>query len=143
MKKQLLLILFSFLAVAGYARVITGTVISESDNEPVIGATVMVKGTQRGVATDFDGKFTLDVKDSDVLTITNVGMLQQDVKVGKQQSLRIIMKDNAQLLGEVVVTAMGQTQEKKKLNFAVQQLDSKEISAGVSNNLASTLQGKV
>ena len=86
MKKQLLLILFSFLAVAGYARVITGTVISESDNEPVIGATVMVKGTQRGVATDFDGKFTLDVKDSDVLTITNVGMLQQDVKVGKQQS---------------------------------------------------------
>lgn len=143
MKKQLLLILFSFLAVAGYARVITGTVISESDNEPVIGATVMVKGTQRGVATDFDGKFTLDVKDSDVLTISNVGMLQQDVKVGKQQSLRIIMKDNAQLLGEVVVTAMGQTQEKKKLNFAVQQLDSKEISAGVSNNLASTLQGKV
>ena len=143
MKKQLLLILFSFLAVAGYARVITGTVISESDNEPVIGATVMVKGTQRGVATDFDGKFTLDVKDSDVLTITNVGMLQQDVKVGKQQSLRIIMKDNAQLLGEVVVTAMGQTQEQKKLNFAVQQLDSKEISAGVSNNLASTLQGKV
>ena len=59
MKKQLLLILFSFLAVAGYARVITGTVISESDNEPVIGATVMVKGTQRGVATDFDGKFEL------------------------------------------------------------------------------------
>ncbi len=143
MKKQLLLILFSFLAVAGYARVITGTVISESDNEPVVGATVMVKGTPRGVATDLDGKFSIDVKDSDVLTISNVGMLQQDVKVGKQQSLRILMKDNAQLLGEVVVTAMGQTQEKKKLNFAVQQLDSKEITAGVSNNLASTLQGKV
>ena len=114
MKKQLLLILFSFLAVAGYARVITGTVISESDNEPVIGATVMVKGTQRGVATDFDGKFTLDVKDSDVLTITNVGMLQQDVKVGKQQSLRIIMKDNAQLLGEVVVTAMGRLRRRRR-----------------------------
>ena len=53
------------------------------------------------------------------------------------------MKDNAQVLGEVVVTAMGQTQEKKKLNFAVQSLDSNEITAGVSNNLASTLQGKV
>lgn len=143
MKKQLLLILFSLLAVAGYARIITGTVISESDNEPVIGATVMVKGTQRGVATDLDGKFSLEVKDSDILSISNVGMLQQNVKVGNQQSITVVMKDNAQMLGEVVVTAMGQTQEKKKLNFAVQSLDSEEITAGVSNNLTSTLQGKV
>ena len=143
MKKQLLLILFSLLAVAGYARVITGTIISETDNEPVIGATVMVKGTQRGVATDLDGKFSIEVKEGDILTITNVGMLQQNVKIGKQQSLNIVMKDDAKVLGEVVVTAMGQTQEKKKLNFAVQSLDSNEISAGVSNNLASTLQGKV
>ena len=143
MKKQLLLILFSLLAVAGYARVITGTIISETDNEPVIGATVMVKGTQRGVATDLDGKFSIEVKEGDILTITNVGMLQQNVKIGKQQSLNIVMKDDAKVHGEVVVTAMGQTQEKKKLNFAVQSLDSNEISAGVSNNLASTLQGKV
>ena len=143
MKKQLLLILFSLLAVAGYARVVTGVIISETDNEPVIGATVMVKGTQRGVATDLDGKFSIEVKEGDILTITNVGMLQQNVKIGKQQSLNIVMKDDAKVLGEVVVTAMGQTQEKKKLNFAVQSLDSNEISAGVSNNLASTLQGKV
>ncbi len=143
MKKQLLLILMSLLAVAGYARVVTGVIISETDNEPVIGATVMVKGTQRGVATDLDGKFSIEVKEGDILTITNVGMLQQNVKIGKQQSLNIVMKDDAKVLGEVVVTAMGQTQEKKKLNFAVQSLDSNEISAGVSNNLASTLQGKV
>ena len=143
MKKQLLLILFSLLAVAGYARVITGTVISESDKEPIIGASVIIKGTQRGVATDLDGNFSLEVKDGDILCITNVGMLPQNVKVGTQQSLTIVMKDNAQVLGEVVVTAMGQTQEKKKLNFAIQSLDSNEITAGVSNNLASTLQGKV
>lgn len=143
MKKQLLLILMSLLAVAGYARVVTGVIISETDNEPVIGATVMVKGTQRGVATDLDGKFSIEVKEGDILTITNVGMLQQNVKIGQQQSLKIVMKDDAKVLGEVVVTAMGQTQEKKKLNFAVQSLDSNEISAGVSNNLASTLQGKV
>ena len=138
-----MLILFSLLAVAGYARVITGTVISESDKEPIIGASVIIKGTQRGVATDLDGNFSLEVKDGDILCITNVGMLPQNVKVGTQQSLTIVMKDNAQVLGEVVVTAMGQTQEKKKLNFAVQSLDSNEITAGVSNNLASTLQGKV
>ena len=143
MKKQLLLIVFSLFAVAGYARVITGTVVSESDNEPIIGATIMVKGTQRGIATDIDGKFAIEVNEGDVLSITNVGMLQQTVKIGKQQSLNIVMKEDSKVLGEIVVTAMGQTQEKKKLNFAVQSLNSDEISAGVSNNLASTLQGKV
>ena len=143
MKKQLLLFLFSLIAVAGYARVITGTVVSENDNEPIIGATIMVKGTQRGIATDLDGKFAIEVNDGDVLSITNVGMLQQSVKIGKQQSLHIVMKEDSKVLGEIVVTAMGQTQEKKKLNFAVQSLNSDEISAGVSNNLASTLQGKV
>ena len=92
MKKQLLLIVFSLFAVAGYARVITGTVVSESDNEPIIGATIMVKGTQRGIATAIDGKFAIDVNEGDVLSITNVGMLQQTVKIGKQQSLNIVMK---------------------------------------------------
>lgn len=143
MKKQLLLILFSMLAVAGYARVITGTVISEADNEPVIGATVMVQGTTKGVATDVNGKFALDVNEGDVLTISIVGMTKQTVKIGKQQSIEVYLKDDAQMLGEIVVTAMGQTQEKKKLNFAVQSLNSDEISAGVTDNLASTLQGKV
>ncbi len=143
MKKQLLLLLFSLFAVAGYARVISGTVIAESDNLPVIGATVMVQGTQRGVATDFDGKFSIEVKDGDVLNVTYVGMIPQTVKIGNQQSLNIVLKENSQVLGEVVVTAMGQTQEKKKLNFAVQSLDSDQLTAGVSTNLASTLQGKV
>ena len=69
MKKQLLLLLFSLFAVAGYARVISGTVIAESDKLPVIGATVMVQGTQRGVATDFDGKFSIEDKDGDVLIV--------------------------------------------------------------------------
>ncbi len=143
MKKQLLLLLFSLFAVAGYARVITGTVIAESDKFPVIGATIMVQGTQRGVATDFDGKFSIEVKDGDVLNISYVGMLPQTVKIGNQETLNIVLKENSQVLSEVVVTAMGQTQEKKKLNFAVQSLDSDQLTAGVSSNLASTLQGKV
>lgn len=143
MKKQLLLLLFSLFAVAGYARVITGTVIAESDKLPVIGATIMVQGTQRGVATDFDGNFSIEVKDGDVLNVSYVGMLPQKVKVGNQQTLNIVLKEDAQVLGEVVVTAMGQTQEKKKLNFAVQSLDSEQLTAGATTNIASTLQGKV
>ena len=143
MKKQLLLLLFSLFAVAGYARIITGTVIGETDKEPVIAATVMVQGTQRGVATDFDGKFSIEAKDGDILVVTYVGMIPQKVKVGNQDTYNIVLKENSQVLGEVVVTAMGQTQEKKKLNFAVQSLDSDQLTAGATTNIASTLQGKV
>ncbi len=143
MKKQLLLLLFSVFALAGYARMITGTVIAESDKLPVIGATVMVKGTQRGVATDFDGKYSIEANDDNVLVVSYVGMLSQEVKVGNRTVIDVVLKENAQVLGEVVITAMGQTQEKKKLNFAVQSLGSDELTAGVSTNLASTLQGKV
>ena len=143
MKKQLLLLLFSVFALAGYARMITGTVIAESDKLPVIGGTVMVKGTQRGVATDFDGKYSIEANDNDVIVFSYVGMLPQEVKVGNRNVIDVVLKENSQVLSEVVVTAMGQTQEKKKLNFAVQSLGSDELTAGVTTNLASTLQGKV
>ena len=143
MRKQLLLLLFSIFAVMGFARTVTGVVTSATDKQAVIGASVRVHGTTRGVTTDIDGKFTIDASDNDVLDITFVGMKPISVKVGSQSSLNIVMTDNAQPLGEVVVTAMGQTQEKKKLNFAVQSLNADEVTAGGTSNFANSLQGKV
>lgn len=143
MRKQLLLLLFSIFAVMGFARTVTGVVTSATDKQAVIGASVRVHGTTRGVTTDIDGKFTIDASDNDVLDITFVGMKPISVKVGNQSSLNIVMTDNAQTLGEVVVTAMGQTQEKKKLNFAVQSLNADEVTAGGTSNFANSLQGKV
>lgn len=143
MRKQLLLLLFSIFAVMGFARTVTGVVTSATDKQAVIGASVRVHGTTRGVTTDIDGKFTIDASDNDVLDITFVGMKPISVKVGSQSSLKIVMTDNAQTLGEVVVTAMGQTQEKKKLNFAVQALNADEVTAGGTSNFANSLQGKV
>ena len=69
MRKQLLLLLFSLFSVVGFARTVTGVVTNASDNEPIIGATVMVHGTQRGTATDIDGKYSIEVKDNDVRRI--------------------------------------------------------------------------
>ena len=143
MRKQVMLLLFSLFAVMGFARTVTGVVRQASDKESIIGASVRVRGTTRGVTTDMDGKFTIDADDGDVLDITYVGMTPVSVKVGKQTVINIEMVDNAQLLGEVVVTAMGQTQEKKKLNFAVQSLNADEVTAGSSSNFANSLQGKV
>lgn len=143
MRKQLLLLLFSLMAVVGYARTVTGVVTSQSDQLPVIGATVMIEGTTTGTATDFDGKFTIDAKDTDVLVFSYVGMNTEKVKVGSQNVINVVLKENSQVLDEVVVTAMGQTQEKKKLNFAVQSLDADDVTAGQSANFANSLQGKV
>ena len=143
MRKQLLLLLFSLFAVMGYARTVTGVVTSEADKQPVIGATVMVQGTSTGTATDFDGKYTINAGDNDVLVFSYVGMETANVKVNGRDVINVELKENSQVLDEVVVTAMGQTQEKKKLNFAVQSLDSDDVTAGQTANFANSLQGKV
>ncbi len=143
MRKQLMLLLFSLLAVLGYARTVTGVVTQASDGEPIIGATVQVHGTSRGTATDFDGKYSIEANDGDVLDVSYVGMVPVSIKVTGKSVINIELKENAQVLSEVVVTAMGQTQEKKKLNFAVQQLSSDQVTAGGSANFANSLQGKV
>lgn len=143
MRKQLLLLLFSLFAVMGYARTVTGVVTSEADKQPVIGATVMVQGTGTGTATDFDGKYTINAGDNDVLVFSYVGMETSNIKVNGRDVINVELKENSQVLDEVVVTAMGQTQEKKKLNFAVQSLDSDDVTAGQTANFANSLQGKV
>lgn len=144
MKKQLLLLLFSLFAVAGFARTVTGTVTGASDGEPLIGVTVMVKGTANGVDTDIDGNYSIEVpNDNAVLNFSYVGMKPQSIKVGSQSVINVVMQEDSEVLGEIVVTAMGQTQEKKKLNFAVQSLNSDAVTAGQSANFVNGLQGKV
>ena len=144
MRKQLLLLLFSFFAVAGFARPVTGVVTTQSDGEPIIGASVMVKGSTVGTVTDFDGNYSIEIKDDNaVLVFTYVGMEPATVKVGNRTKIDVVMKENATVLNEVVVTAMGQVQEKKKLNFAVQSLNSDDVTAGSTANVVNSLQGKV
>lgn len=144
MKKQLLLLLFSLFAVVGYARTVTGTVTQASDGEPLIGVTVTVKGASTAAPTDIDGKYSIEVSgDNAVLNFSYVGMNPMSVTVGNRDVVDVQMSENSTVLEEVVVTAMGQVQEKKKLNFAVQALSSDEVNAGQSANFVNSLQGKV
>ena len=117
MRKQLLLLLFSVIAMTGYARIVTGVVTQKSDGETVIGASIQVKGTSRGTATDIDGKYSIEVNDGEVLEISYVGMNPVSIKVNGQKVINVELEDNSQVLQEVVVTAYGQTQEKKKLKL--------------------------
>lgn len=145
MKKQLLFLLFSIFSVVSYAHTVTGTVTEAATGDPLIGVSVKVKGTALGVATDFDGNFKIEVADANnaVLDFTYVGMKPVSEPVKGRSVINVAMADNSEVLGEVVVTAMGQTQEKKTLNFAVQALNSDEVTAGQSANFVNGLQGKV
>ena len=144
MKKQLFLLLFSLFAIVGQARIVTGTVTQAEDGEPVIGASVVVKGHTGGVVTDYDGKYSIDVpNDQAELTFSSVGLKQVTVKVGNRSVVDVVMTGDTELLEEVVVTAMGQSQAKSKLNFSVQELKNDDVVAGQSSNFVNSLQGKV
>ena len=143
MKKQLLLLLLSVVTVVGNARTVTGTVTSAADDDPLMGVTVKVKGGTTGTQTDLDGNYSIEVKsDNAVLTFTFVGMATAEEKVGGRSVINVALSDKNEL-SEVVVTAMGQVQEKKTLNYSVQALNSDEVNAGAATNVVNTLQGKV
>lgn len=144
MKKQLFLLLFSLFAIVGQARVVTGTVTQAEDGEPVIGASIVVKGQKGGQITDVDGKYSIDVpNDNAVLVFSSIGLKNVEVPVGSKSVIDVVMEGNSELLDELVVTAMGQSQSKSKLNFSVQELKSDDVVAGQSSNFVNTLQGKV
>ena len=146
MRRQVLLLLFSLFAIVGFAqqRTVTGTVVSAEDGLPVIGASVHVQGTSQGTTTDLDGKFSIKVNDNASLTFSYVGMQAQTIPVGTQSVVNVTLNpSSSQQLDEVVVTAMGIREEKKKLNFAVQSLNADEVTAGQSANFVNSLQGKI
>ena len=96
MKKQLLLLLFSLFAVAGFARTVTGTVTAASDGEPLISVTVMIKGTTTGVATDFDGNYSIEVpNDKAVLNFSYVGMKPQSIAVGSRSVIDVVLQEDS------------------------------------------------
>lgn len=143
MKKQLFLLLFSLMAILVQARVVTGTVTDEFD-DPAVGVSVTVKGIKGGVATDVNGRYSINVpNDNSVLEFSFVGYKTITQTVGTRTEINVQLTTDVDVLGEVVVTAMGQSQAKAKLNFGVQELKSDEVAAGQSANFVNNLQGKV
>ena len=144
--KRLLSLLFCLLVGIGMANAqtiqVTGTVISGDDNEPIIGASVVVKGTTIGTVTNLDGEFILDVPASEhELEVSYIGMKSQTVNVAP--SIHVVLHSDTQNIQEIVVTAMGISREKKALGYAVQDVKAEELTKGANSNLAGALQGKV
>jgi len=137
--KAFLSALLFVVSMGVYAQSVSGTVSSEDG--PLPGATVVVKGTSNGTTTDFDGNFSIEAGADDVLVVSFVGFATQEVAVGGQDQITIsLAADNE--LEEVVVTGYG-SQRSKEITSAVVKVDQEEFNRGTINNANQLLQGKV
>lgn len=122
---------------------VTGTVVDEK-GESIIGATVQVGGTTNGVITDIDGKYSVRVEnDKSTLRFSFVGLVPVVEQVKGRRIINVVLKSDTEVLDEVVVTALGIKKEKKKLGYAVQDLDAPALTKIPAANTASNLTGKI
>ena len=136
---MVLMFLVTSLAVSAQNRTITGQ-ITGGDNEPLIGASVVVKGTTKGSVTDIDGKFSLEAPENATLVVSFVGYATQEVAAGSQSSINVVLSSST--LDEVVVTGYA-IETKKSTTGAVYTIKAKDLRSIPSGNVEQQLQGRV
>ena len=142
--KRLLLLLLLGTALGQFwanAQNISGKVLSAVDDEPIVGASILVQGSSRGTITDFDGKFTIDVQAGETLVISYVGM--RTISVTATDGLVVKMEEDAEVLDDVVVTALGISRSEKTLGYAATKVSADELTKARTTNVAGALAGKV
>ena len=145
-KVALVAIMLAFQAMLGIgagvlnAQTVKGTVISGSDNEPLIGASVMVQGTKTGAVTDLDGNFTIEAKNGQTLEVSYLGFITQKIKV-TGSTINVTLNEDKQSLDEVVVVGYG-VQKKKLVTGATVQLKGDDIAKLNTTNPLSAMQGQ-
>ena len=117
--------------------------VKDALGEPLIGVSVLVKGTSNGTVTDLDGKFSLNVSVGDILEFSYVGYAAQSVTVKNANPLDIVLSEDAQALDEVVVTALGIKREAKALTYNVQEIKAAGITKVKDANFVNSLSGKI
>lgn len=133
------LLLLSFGAMAQQA--ITGKVISGDDRQPLPGATIQVKGASKKTITDNAGNFSIQAGNEDILIISSIGFITQDVKASA--AANIVLATDTKGLGEIVVTALGIKKERKKLGYAIQEVKGDDLTVARESNIVNQLAGKV
>ena len=143
MKKLILLctcLIISMGLVFAQNRQVSG-VVSDDTGEPLVGVSVLIKGSSFGAITDVDGRYSIQVPNGDVvLVFSYIGFAPQDQKVGTQTTINITMKEDAQSLSEVIVVGYG-IQKKVNLTGAVATIDSKTLTNRPIQNVSTALQG--
>ncbi|MBQ8521140.1 MAG: TonB-dependent receptor plug domain-containing protein, partial [Bacteroides sp.] len=146
MKRKLMLLMTCLFIGIGLVNAqiskVTGTVTSEEDGLPVVGASIVVKGTTLGTVTDMDGKFTLTniPSSAETLTVSFIGMQSQDVKI--KPSLNIVLKADTEVLDEVMVVAFG-TAKKSQFTGSAKVVDAEKLSQSQVTSVTNALAGQV
>jgi TonB-linked SusC/RagA family outer membrane protein len=117
--------------------------ITDAKGEPLIGVSVLVKGTSNGTITDMDGNFKIQAAKGDVLEVSYIGYASQAITLANAQPLKIVMGEDTQTLDEVVVTALGIKRSEKALSYNVQQVKGDDLTAVKDANFMNSLNGKV
>lgn len=121
---------------------VAGTV-TDATGEPIIGASIVVKGTSRGTVSDADGHFTLSAPQGTTLEVSCIGFEKKTIKVPASGKVSVILNEDSRSLGDVVVTAMGIKKERKALGYSVTDMKADELMKNKNTNVINSLAGKV
>ena len=147
MKKTLLILVLGLLfyssPIRAQQRVLSGSVLLNTNKTPLAGVSINVKGTNRGTQTGPDGKFTIPVAPNEKLRFVYIGFENYEMTIGNQTTITVLLKEDVQALGEVIVTAMGITRPKKAVGYSAQDISSKEILKNKDPNIINSLNGKI
>ena len=145
MKRNLFLLVLLLWVIGGYAqqRTLRGTISDATTKEPLMSASVVVKGTTKGVSTDIDGKYTIEVSVGQTLEVSFMGYITQNVKVSinTPATLNIALADEQKKLEEVVVVGYGVT-KKRDLAGAITSIKTDDVKAGVVADMSQMLKGR-
>ncbi len=117
--------------------------VTDDKGNPLAGASVRVKGTAVGRATDINGRFSIEASTGNILIVSFAGYTSQEVAVAKESDMKIVLLEDNRMLNEVVVTALGQKKEKRSLGYSVTQVAGESLTTARENNVMNSLVGKV
>jgi len=137
------LLYLGIMIASAQTKVLTGTITSSEDGTPIPGVSLAVKGTTLGTITDIDGNYSLEVpEDAQTLVVTFVGMKRQEIPIGTSTNIDVVMEPDVLGIDEVVVTAMGISQERKGLGYNVQEVSADRIATKPNADIVNSLTGQ-
>ena len=139
---MMILFMSTCLSLHAQEKTITGVVVSE-ESGPLPGVNVLIKGTNTGVLTDFDGNYSINASVGDIIVFSYVGMSTVERTVGTSNTIDVTMVTESNLLNEVVITALGLSKEERTLGYSAQSLKADAINEGGNSNIVNALNGKV
>ena len=140
---SLLLNLFSLNSSAQDIVNVKGTVVASTDQTPLPGVSITIKGTNDGTATDSDGNFAINVSNDAVLVFSFIGFKVQEVPIAGKSTLNIVMEENVEAIDEVVITALGIKREEKSLGYSVSKVEGPEFTRVAQESFLNSMSGKI